>query len=383
MKHGTRTLADVVIEMLERMARDMLARKPGGHLVGSKRRELELRLPLVLGDGEAHRETLAQSLLVSMDRLLDDTIQQQAVFRPGHAFCHRCRSAACEHSLPPSSRHVGLGYAPTGAPRWIDFAQLCLELKHPAVQRLYDQPPAFLTLIHDKAELHRGLLQAFGDASYELLGQVSAGFFPVRVRAGEGRGVLALTIQAAASRTAAGARVGLNLLGRAPDGNGLDRLWERHDDLPWRKPIRWAQSALATLPPRRLRRAQHPATVAAVDQRVGGILQGLARRLEREQRARSRRTRHAEERHRSGERPTRKAIDDARRAGAESVLVDDKSGTFVVIGDRGRTHFFTPRGRLVSSVRYSREAVERKVRLERWRAAGDEERGAFRRHLPD
>ena len=50
-----------------------------------------------------------------------------AVFRPGHAYCHRCKGAMCEHSEPPSSRHVFVGYAPTGAPRWTDFAQWCLD----------------------------------------------------------------------------------------------------------------------------------------------------------------------------------------------------------------------------------------------------------------
>jgi hypothetical protein len=47
--------------------------------------------------------------------------------------------------------------------------------------------------------------------------------------------------------------------------------------------------------------------------------------------------------------------------------VDESNGTLVVPGDRGRTHFFTPEGRHVSSVRYSREAIERKRKLGQWR----------------
>jgi hypothetical protein len=54
----------------------------------------------------------------------------------------------------------------------------------------------------------------------------------------------------------------------------------------------------------------------------------------------------------------------------------------VVLGDRGRTHFFTPDGRLVSSVRYSREAIERKVKLEVWRKATAEVAEALRAKLP-
>jgi hypothetical protein len=111
-----------------------------------------------------------------------------------------------------------------------------------------------------------------------------------------------------------------------------------------------------------------------LERRLAGIMRGLARRLERDQRSRSRRTRHAEERHSSGERPTRKAIDDAREAKNESFMVDERSGAIVVLGERGRTHFFTDAGRLVSSVRYSRDAIARKVKLEKWREARREER---------
>ena len=64
-------------------------------------------------------------------------------------------------------------------------------------------------------------------------------------------------------------------------------------------------------------------------------------------------------------------------------MVDERSGTVVVLGDRGRTHFFTPQGQLVSSVRYSKDAIARKIRLEQWRAASQEECGSFRSSLPD
>ena len=102
--------------------------------------------------------------------------------------------------------------------------------------------------MQDKSELHGGILEAFRDESYELLGQVIAGFYRVPARVEEGRGVLALTVQAAASRPARGRqRVGLNLIGRTPAGESLDLLWERQDELPWRRAVRWAQSALGTL----------------------------------------------------------------------------------------------------------------------------------------
>ena len=110
-------------------------------------------------------------------------------------------------------------------------------------------------------------------------------------------------------------------------------------------------------------------------------MRGLARRLDRDQRARSRRTLHAERRHVSGRRPTAKAVSDAREVGLESVKVDARSGVVVVLGDRGRTHFFTLEGQLVSSVRYSRDAIERKIKKEVWRQATESEMKTLRENL--
>jgi hypothetical protein len=336
---------------------------------------------------DADRAALVRRIASSIDERIEDAVEQAAVFRPGHAYCHRCRSAVCEHGLPPGCRHVFVGYAATGQPRWADFAQHCLDLKHPAVDRLFDDPPAFLTLVQAGADLHGGMLDAFRHGACELVGQVVAGFFPLRVRAEEGRGVLAITAQAVMMRPRRGpARFALNLLGRAPGGEELDRLWERLDDLPWRRSIRWAQTALETLqapggrgPRRGAAAAERPQ--GALESRVDGILRGLARRLERDHRARGRRTRHAERRHASGERPTRKAMDDARAVADDALKVDERRGTLVVLGDRGRTHFFAPEGRHVSSVTYRKDAVQRKLDSGAWRAASAEERAEFLRRI--
>jgi hypothetical protein len=386
MKDAAAPLGEVAWDVLQRIVRERLARKPGGHLIESDLDRLDLHLSLVLGGTDEEPGRFAADLVRSIDRVLDDAVQHAAAFRPGHAWCHRCESADCEHSRPPGCRHVFVGYATTGMPRWEDFAQLALELKHPEVDRLYDQPPAFLTVVQNKEELHGGILQVFRDGSYELMGQVIAGFYSVPARLEEGRGVLALTVQAAASRGSRGRRrVGLNVIGRTPAGESLDLLWERQDELPWRRAVRWAQSALATLdrPHGGRRRRSRDADAGVIEERVDGILRGLARRLERDRRARGRRTRHAEQRHSSGERPTRKAVDDARDANPDSVMIDEGRGTIVVLGERGRTHFFTPGGRLVSSVRYGREAIARKIKQDRWRPATAEEAASLRSLLAD
>ncbi len=164
----------------------------------------------------------------------------------------------------------------------------------------------------------------------------------------------------------------MNILGLSPSGEDLGTLWERHRELPWRRAVRWAQGALQSIRVRSaLTRSGDGAGPARqrLDRRVDGIMRSLARRLERDRRATGRRTRHAEERHESGARPTRKALEDALAAADEAVLFDERSETLVVLGDRGRTHFFNRDGRLVSSVRYSRDAIDRKRKTERWREA--------------
>ena len=374
MEDRVTALGEIAWDVLQRMVREQLRRKPGGHLVEAGLSEIGLDLPLALKGPEADPATFSARLAERIDRVLDDEIQRAAVFRPGHAFCHRCVSAACEHSFPPSGRHVFVGYAPTGMPRWEDFAQVCLELHHPEVDRLYEDPPAFLTLVHDAATLRGNLLDASQAPAYDLLGQVVAGFFQVRAREGEGRGVLAVTFQAAVSRPgAARLRFGLNILGRTSGGEPLELLWDRQESVPWTRAARWAQGALATMVRRAPRAGNGSLAAPDLERRVDGVLRGLARRLEHDQRGRARRTHHAEERHVSGERPTRKALDDIRDVRAEAILVDERNGTLVVPGERGRTHFFTTDGRLVSSVRYTREAIERKRKLGLWReAAGPE-----------
>jgi hypothetical protein len=62
--------------------------------------------------------------------------------------------------------------------RWEDFAQLCLDLRHADVDRLYDDPPAFVALVRSGDELSGSLLDAFkSETGYVLAGQVAAGFF--------------------------------------------------------------------------------------------------------------------------------------------------------------------------------------------------------------
>lgn len=372
MEDRSRVLGEIAHDAIERLIRDVLARRPGGHLVEATLDRFLLRVPFVARGAGSGAPAFSERLVAAVERWVDDAIEHAAAFRPGHAFCYRCVAASCDHSAPPSHRHVFTGYAPTGAPRWEDFAQHCLDRRHPEVDRLFDDPPAFATFVAERAELEAGLLGAFREgARYALRGQVAAGFFPVRTVAGEGRGVVAVTFQVGASQGRDGRqRFGLNVLGTTPQGGPLDLLWERHEAIPWLATVRWAQSVLATIDARR----REP---AGLEGRIGGILNGIARRLRHERRARGRKTLHADARHREGGRPTGTAHHDAGQARAADVLVDERHGTLVVPGERGRMHFYTADGRHVSSVRYSRDAVDRKRKLGLWRAASPDEAQAL------
>ena len=364
MDDRSRLLGERAFEALSRLIRERLSRKAGAHLVEGSLDRLVLRASVTLRGPGAGPGPFTEGLISDVDRLIEDAIQHAAAFRPGLAYCYRCAEAPCEHAVAPSHRHVFAGYAPTGVPRWEDFGQLCLDRKHPDVDRLFVDPPVLVTFVSEGAELNAQLLDAFrGAASFRLLAQVVAGFFPVRTRDGEGRGVVAVTFQAGASEGRRGrTRHGLNVLGRTPQGGPLDLLWERHDVIPWQAAVAWAQAALRT---------------AGSDARVVAIMRGLARRLLHERRARERRTGHADLHHRAGARPTRAALSDLARVKPEDVLVDERNGTLVVPGERGRMHFYTADGRLVTSVRYTGDAVARKRKLGLWRASRPEESEAL------
>lgn len=366
-----------VLALLQDLVRERLARKPGGHLIEPGLREMRVDATVGLIGPAAEPERFAERLTAAIDAHLDHLIEHAAAFRPGHAYCYRCASPRCEHSVSPSARHVLANYGPTGAPRWVELPQLALAQRHPEVDRLYDDPPAFVTIVVDASTLHADLLSAFRHPTYRLLGQLAAGYFGVPTREHEGRGVVALTFQVGATRGTRGEfRLGLNVVGRPPGEGELASLWERQPDLPWRPAVRWAQGALTTFGTR------SDADFERLAPRVEGVLRGLARRLEHAQRSRGRRTRHADDRHASGTRPTRMAVEDARSAGAGSVMVDDRQGTTVVLGERGRTHFFSAEGLLVSSVRYSRPAIQRRRKLGVWRDATESEVRALQERLP-
>ncbi len=229
-------------------------------------------------------------------------------------------------------------------------------------------------------ELTAELLAAFRDrdTGYHVHGQVTAGWFRI-TRPDKTKAVLALSLQvlsSAAPRRNRGKgrrphrRLVLNVLGRGPDGEPLEELYARLGAMPWKPVVYWGQQVLQKIESSQGRKS---ATPEALSHRVEGMLESMARRLEQGRRARERRTGHAEKRHHQGDRPTRMAYTDLARSDGESFLRDERRETMIVLGERGRAHVFNLEGKLVTSVRYSPESIERKIRREIWRPATEQE----------
>jgi hypothetical protein len=379
---GDRTPPDRVrqaLELLAEEARQRLASHPQGHLLGPGGAiDLELTLPLAPRGGELDEvgEGLRQALGAGLGALL----AERAIFRPGHVFCLRCGNAECEHSTPPAVRQVFAGFGPTGLPRFLDFGQWLLDRQDPRVDLLYKEPPRVLSHVARGEELTAALLPPYREdpSGYRLHGQVTAGWF--RGTDADGRpAVVAVSLLLASLPTPRGQRHGINVVGTGPGGESLEHFCHRLGRIPWSGPVRWAQSVAEQIGSAKPAakgggKGKGEARGKGVPKRrLDGLLAGLSRRLEKDSRARRRRTRHAEQRHDEGDRPTRMALADLERAEEGAVFHDARRDTLVVVGERGRSHVFNPAGKLVTSIRYAPDAIERRRKQGVWRAADGEQ----------
>lgn len=391
-KHPS-TDGDAPTGALERALRELaneagrrIDEHPWGHLLGGRRERLSLRLDLPVNARPEDLRRAAGELDETVAEAVQGMLAHLAVVRPGHAYCLRCAGTQCEHSSPPGPRQVFVGYGATGLPRFTDLGQWLLELRDPRVDELYRDAPRLVTLISSESDLVAELLDAYRDQStgYRIHGQVAAGWFSLPDAQGDPR-PLAVSFQLVSSHGPAAAlgsrnangrkgrrrRYGLNVVGVGPDGESHEELFARAGSLPWSDAVRWGQEALGTLEEsaNRSRPSAAKAFEERLEERFLGILGGLARRLERGRRAVGRRTRHGQQRHEEGDRPTAMALADLRRARREDLLFDVRKETLVVLGERGRAHVFSAEGKLVTSVRYSPPAIERRRQNRRWRAA--------------
>ena len=346
----------------------------------------------------------ARSIEDAIAAAIDGLLLHRSAFRPGRVYCLRCESAECEHAVLPSPRSTFAGYGPSGVPRFVDFAQWLVERHDPRAGDLYSNgshgvaPVIAVPLTGE--ELTAQLLDVYRDrtAGYRLHGQVSAGFYRVADQRGHETPITA-TFQVVSSRPEGNRRrYSLSVLALGPGGEPPEHLFDRLGESPWGAQVRWAASVLDSIersvakarggrPPQKNRQAQQAdpdgkapegkkrgpkagwrkKAEAAAERRIEGLIEGLARRLEKGKRAQARRTKHAAERHDQGDRPTRMALADLAGAKDEDVLLDTQRRTFIVLGEKGRAHVFNRQGKLVTSIRYAPDAIERRRQNGRWK----------------
>jgi len=368
----------LALRLLAKEIGSRIRRHPSGHLLEGGDETLEVRLQVPIHQRKGWLENARDDAADALSHGLNEILVHRSVFLPGHLYCLRCASATCVHSIPATGQEVFAGYGPSGLPRFLDFGQWLLERRDPRVDLLFDTPRQLIAHTTPGPDLTTQMLPVFQDADsgYHIHGQVAAGWYSFPTSRGLDTS-LALTFQIVSSQPPKGQRrFGLNLIGVAPDDQPLENLFDRTGELPWMRSARWAQEAL--------RQIEHTVARARtidegqLDERIQGLLSGLARRLERRDRSRRRRTNHAQQRHRQGDRPTWKALSDLAAASDEDLLFDTRRRTLIVLGERGRAHVFNRAGKLVTSIRYSPASIERRRQKRLWRSATDEEIAALR-----
>jgi hypothetical protein len=342
----------------------------------------DLELPLTLEpDGQGEWRVAGGGLLDTLDHALRESAAVASPYRSGRVYCFRCETAGCGHAAPDAPNEVFAGYGQTGLPLWEDFAQALLADGHDGVEHLYEGGRRLVARFEDGEALKSRQLAAFGKDSktHDVLGQVAAGWFHVNGRDER----LALSLLAVEHRGPQGeVQLDLNIVGRPTAHGDLAHvlggiLDERHASA-----IRGARSALKGLQERlRSKPARkQPAVRDEILGRVPFLLRKLERNLGATERRRVRRTGHAEER-RKQQRPVQSALREALKARPETTLVDEHEGTLVVLGKRNRVHVFSPEGRHVTSLSLEPDAVDRRIRRERWRPATQEEAEALQGRL--
>jgi len=396
------------LELLSEAARDRLRRHPQGHMVNGAREGIELSMPLPLSaERDADRaavESAARSIEDAITAAIEGLLLHRSAFRPGRVYCLRCESAECEHAALPSPRASFAGYGPSGVPRFVDFAQWLVERHDPRAGDLYAKGSHVVAVPLTGEDLTAQLLDVYRDrtAGYRLHGQVNAGFYRVADRRGH-EAPIAVTFQVVSSRPAGNRRrYSLNVLALGPEGEPPEHLFDRLGQSPWGVQVRWAASVLdsiersvakarggsaqktepggpagdpaqktqkpqASKKAGKSKKARRKKAEAAAERRIEGLIDSLARRLEKGKRAQARRTKHAAERHDQGDRPTRMALADLAAAKDEDVLLDTRKRTFIVLGEKGRAHVFNRQGKLVTSIRYAPDAIERRRQNGRWK----------------
>lgn len=317
-------------------------------------------------DPRESAEQQARGLRRQLARALEGWHSPERPIQPGRAPCFLCASSGCVHAAPPDG-HVLAGYRPTGKPEWKAFANACLDAGDPRVDQLFEERAARIALVSTGDEL-TARLDAYDTLPVRVLGQVAFGLVPARLDFGDpaaGRTALALLVLEA-ENSHPSSRLALNLLGVTMDdvvdaaegasGGPAEAL---------RRTIRYARERLRAVEARdREARRRGEASTLSFD--VDALCRHVAGEMEHAFRSASRRTRHGQDRHDSGQRPTDRALLDARDASRDRHFGDVARATVIVVGKKQRAHVFNAEARLVTSFDLAPGELERKVERKRW-----------------
>lgn len=354
--------------LVAKVARDLgvvVARGAGGESAAVM---LPLSLPL---GGAGELEARAEALVSALHEHIASAAAGATAFREGHVYCFFTGSPDSPYSRPPHPTFVFAGYAATGKPEWVSFPNLCLARKEPRVDRLYGDSPEVLALVQGPGELDEGLLPGFGRGSlvYRMLGQVVVGLVPADLDPRSRAERLALSLQIVeTSQPGLRHRLRLNVVGIEVEAiaHAAAEQGEASAAEAFRKVLRATRGRVDALG-RRAALAHKQGERLELAPHVTAILTRLRGDVLRVLKSRDYRTRHAEERHRSRERPTALAVADALAAGDGRFFYDERKATIVVLGPRHRVHVFSSSGRHVTSLELTPAEVERRLELERWR----------------
>lgn len=351
---------------------DRLAAALVRELDGGRPPDAEVVVPVTLAlGGERRLEERARELVAALRERIGETVRGASAFHEGHVYCFYTDAPESPYSRPPRPSDVFAGYAANGRPEWIGFSNLCLRKQEPRVDRLYAESPEIIAIVQMQDELLDGLMPGFGHGShaYRLLGQVAFGLVPVtldpRARMVER---VALTLQLVATTEGTSAeRLRLNVIGLSPDAiaEAAAASDATSSAEAFRLLVRATRERVDALGRRRAL-ASRRGEALDVGEQVRALLTRLRADLMRVFKQRDYRTRHAEERHQSQERPTALAITDALGAGDGSFFRDERKDTVVVAGPKHRVHVFSRDGRLVTSLEVLPGELARRVDRGRW-----------------
>jgi len=311
-------------------------------------------------------------------------------WKSGSVCCMQCGGSDCVHATPPSPTDVFAGYLATGKPNWVDFAHLCIDRHVEGFETLFVQRPGVVGVSIPGSDIESELLDSFRDAAYRVVWAVNVGLVPADfepVRSGQDR----ISLSLLAVLLVRGGRPAVRLNAVGLDTDALDHAAGNQGSRGPAERVRRILAATAGRLEAISSGLRHEARVTGpedvnrlVDRLAGGVgpvMNRLRSDLVAVFQGVDDRTRHGEQRARSGSRPTSAAFGDAESAPDESLLMDMVERTVIVAGPRGRCHVFTTDGRLVTSITLNDGDFQARIVHGRWRPLKESDISQFRQAI--